>query len=140
LWSIHLSDGGRVVAPVGKFYVAHDLIVELEPEERGRYLETMLRGAPLLVIYDVGAEQEIPFVNKDPRHQQRERQARYLAVVNYCYEHGIGLVITANMQLDGLREHIGGRAFSRLMEMAPSGQVVDLTGVPDYRKKLGGRG
>lgn len=142
LWSIFLSrDDGTPMAPAGAFFEANRLILELDADERGRYVETMLRNKPLIVIDDVGnrgTEQEIPHVAAS--RQIPERQARYYSVINYCYEHGIGVVITSNMTFGELREHVGGRAYSRLAEMAPKGQWVDMTGVPDYRLKKGGRG
>lgn len=141
LWSIFVSkEDGTPMAPVGAFFEANRLILELDANERGRYIETMLRNRPLVVIDDVGnkgTEQEIPHVSA-PR-QVSERQARYYSVINHCYENGIGVVITSNMTFGELRDHIGGRAYSRLTEMAPKGQWVDMTGVPDYRLKKGGR-
>lgn len=141
LWSIYLSrDDGTPMSPAGVFFEANRLILELDADERGRYVETMLRNRPLVVIDDVGnkgTEQEIPRVSA-PR-QVPERQARYYSVINHCYENGIGVVITSNMTFGELRDHIGGRAYSRLTEMAPKGQWVDMTGVPDYRLKKGGR-
>ena len=128
------------MAPVGAFFEANRLILELDANERGRYIETMLRNRPLVVIDDVGnkgTEQEIPHVSAS--RQVSERQARYYSVINHCYENGIGVVITSNMTFGELRDHIGGRAYSRLTEMAPKGQWVDMTGVPDYRLKKGGR-
>lgn len=91
---------------------------------------------PLVVIDDVGAEGAIPFVGKDD--QAGEKQARYFKAVDWCYGR-VSVVITSNLSIDALRQHVGRRVWDRLMEMAPRGYVLDLGNVPSYRQRLGGR-
>jgi hypothetical protein len=143
--SYHFLEDGTPVAPAGRFYAAADLLERLGGGDTMYELapagtETVLGlvgGTPVLVIDDVGVEGVLPYVAKES--QELERMARYFEVVNYCYTQNISVVITANMSLDRLAAHIGGRAWSRLQQMAPAGFMVDMTGVPDYRRRQGGR-
>lgn len=149
LWTIirHIDD--EPMGPVGKLFVAESLLHNLNGETRVTDeigfdcqwvdREFVRRPTPILVIDDVGTEGVIPFVKQDPVTQAAERHARYFKALNYCYEAGVSVIITANLTVPGLADHIGGRAWSRLQEMAPAGFIVDLSGVPDYRRKLGGR-
>lgn len=133
LWSECYMMDGEPWAPVGSFY------------EAGRLIENMTLTTPpsaeirggILVIDDVGTEGTIPFVAKESQHTERE--ARFFRIINYCYDRGVSVIITANMTTDKLAAHIGGRAWSRLQEMAPRGFIYDMTGIPDYRRKAGGR-
>ncbi len=137
LWSDALWLDEQPLAPTGNFYEAARLLANLD----GDTLPGSEITGPILVIDDVGTEGTIQYVAKEA--QQHERHARYFKAINYAYEHGNGqgtsVIITANLTTDQLAAHIGGRAWSRLLEMAPSGLIVDLTGVPDYRRKQGGR-
>lgn len=137
LWSIAYVIDGEPVAPAGKFFMAGDIINRLDGET---HASNELAGAPVVVVDDAGdTEGLIPFVRQDDRSQALERQARYFKLIDYCYSAGVSLIITGNLTLDALASHVGGRAWSRLLEMAPAGQMVDLTGVPDYRRQTGGR-
>lgn len=134
LWSIaHLIDG-EPIAPVGRFFTADQLIQRLDA---GTPASAEIGHAPIIVIDDVGTEQQIPYV--PAARQVEERQARYFKAIDYCYVEGVSVIITANMRLHELPSHIGGRAWSRLLEMSPQGQIIDMTGVPDYRRAQGGR-
>lgn len=133
LWSDALWLDGHPLAPTGCFYEASRLLANLDADT----LTSAEITGPILVIDDVGAEGIIQYVGKES--QKHERHARYFKAINYCYERGVSVVITANLTTDQLAEHIGGRAWSRLLEMAPQGLIVDLTGVPDYRRRQGGR-
>ena len=94
-------------------------------------------GLPMVVIDDVGSEQNIEYVGAV--NQAREVEHRFFKVVNYCYQRQVSLIITTNLTLEKLAEHVGKRAWSRLQEMAPAGFMIDLAGVPDYRRQKGGR-
>lgn len=136
LWSIcHLlQDTGEVVGYLGQFYEAGRLIEELDTEGD---VANALRGRPILVIDDIGTEGNIEFIAAT--RQASERQARYYRVINYCYEYGVSVIITSNLTFPELAEHLGKRVMSRLQEMAPTGFMLDLTGVPDYRRRVSGR-
>jgi DNA replication protein DnaC len=71
--------------------------------------------------------------------QEYEIQNRYFKVIDYCYTYQISIVMTSNLSADALRRHIGERSWSRLQKMAPKGFMRDLSGVPDYRLREGGR-
>lgn len=128
---------GEPVAPAGQFCVASDLICQLDGETHLR--EMINYSAPVLVIDDVGSEGVIPFVKTDSETQAREIQARYFRVIDFCYQRQIGLVLTSNLSIGQLEAHLGRRSWSRLQEMAPVGFIVELGGVPDYRRIRSGR-
>lgn len=137
LWSIaHVVDG-TPMAPAGDFFPSQQIILD----NSGGSVTAKLGKKPIIVIDDVGTEGTLPYI---ATHQQKnEIRTRYYSIVNYAYEHGISLILTANMTVNQLADHIGGRAWSRLQQMAPRGStgslIVDMTGIPDYRKKAGGR-
>lgn len=143
LWAIRYNDeGGRPVGPRGRFFSANDLMQALV----GDTLVSAVLGldwgndrdrCPLIMVDDLGAEQTIPFTAAAEQFQERQR--RYFRLVDFCYRHQIGLIITANLNLSQLPVLLGGRTWSRLQAMAPQGQMVDMTGVPDYRLRKSGR-
>lgn len=135
LWSDAFILDGKPFSPSGNFYESSRLIANLDGDTQ----PSAEIGGPILVIDDVGAEGMIPFIKQDEKSQAYERHARYFKAINYCYDKGVSVVITANLTTDQLAAHIGGRSWSRLLEMAPKRLIVDLTGVPDYRRKQGGR-
>lgn len=156
MWSQRVvTEEGDIVGHCGQFYLARNLIDRLreEPPEILAPKPNKLYscdtsyaiGTHVVVIDDVGTEGVLPFVSKES--QELERQARYFDFINYCYggidlwgnRTGISVVITANMTLDQLATHLGGRCWSRLLEMAPAGFMVDMTGVPDHRRQTSGR-
>lgn len=134
--------------PLGKFTVSNDLIAgfgsSTDPETG---VTVPVRAAdrigypPMLIIDDVGLEQSIQFVGKE--FQEAERHARFFSILNHCYGN-VSVIITTNLDWARLSTHIGKRAADRLQQMAPrmaSGDsfIVDLFGVPSYRRKVGGR-
>jgi DNA replication protein DnaC len=144
LWSICLTiEGGVPVSPAGKFFHATDLMQKLNPTRTdwGGFdiplPSTFIGTAPIVVIDDVGSEQTIPFIKAED--QTTERQARYFRVIDYCYTFNIAVVITSNLSIRQLEKHLGGRAWDRLCQMAPTGFMFDLSGVPSWRQKESGR-
>ena len=151
LWSDRYVDlDGNPISPTGLFYKASRIIPELSQDRPvgdyfargsqwsadGEFSSTFI---PIVVLDDVGDEGVIPYVKTDADSQSAERIARYTKIIDYCYSKGISLILTTNLGIAELERHIGGRAMSRLSEMAGRGLIVDLTGVPDYRWKKGGR-
>lgn len=140
LWSICYTMDGEPVAPIGKFFLANDLIQLMKAGNSPREL---IGDAPILVIDDVGSEQNIEFIAA--KLQDRELEGRYFRIVDYCNQHNISVIVTSNLlpsgddESKGVAQVMGGRAWSRLMEMAPKGFVVTLFGVDDYRVKRSGR-
>ncbi len=133
LWSLCYMLDDEPLAPVGRFFTADDLIQRLDAGTR----VGVEMGGPIVVIDDVGTEQAIPFIAE--QRQAAERHSRWFRAVDYAYQHGVALILTGNMRLWDLADHVGGRAWSRLLEMAPAGFMVDMTGCPDYRRRQGGR-
>lgn len=127
-----VDEGGTMIpiAAAGRFFDANDIIQRLDADTMAR---GVIGNAPTVVVDDVGTEQTIPYTaGQDQAH---ERQRRYFKLVNHCYQQGISLIITGNLTVNALAERIGGRAWSRLQEMAPRGFVLDLTGVSDWRRR-----
>lgn len=143
LWSMCYTVDNSPVAPMGKFFHAADLLLKLSPtktEWGGSEVPRptdFIGTVPIVVIDDVGSEQAIPFVAKED--QMAEVQARYFRVIDYCYQWNISLVITSNLSIPQLEQHLGGRSWDRLSEMAPKDFMTDLTGVPSWRQKESGR-
>jgi len=135
LWSICYTMDDQPVAPVGKFFVANDLIQLLKAGNSPHDL--LGTDCPILVIDDVGSEQNIEFIRGDL--QNKELEGRYFRVVDYCNQHNISLIITSNLLPSDLAGVMGGRAWSRLMSMAPKGFVVEMFGASDYRVASSGR-
>jgi DNA replication protein DnaC len=80
-------------------------------------------------------------VKQDAASQATEIQARYFKILNHCYERHISVVITSNLSIDQLQDHLGARCWSRLQEMASVGLILELgRDVPDYRLRRSGRG
>lgn len=138
------ADGSVIVGsarPVGKFYQAAELLLVLSPDEEdgGRLpgVGQVVGSAPLMVIDDIGAEGTIPFVRGE--YQAHELRVRYFRLVDWAYVNDVPLIVTTNLTVTGLGAHIGARAWDRLNEMAPTGQIVSLEGVPSWRVKEGGR-
>jgi DNA replication protein DnaC len=135
LWSICYTVDGEPVSPIGKFFAANDLIQLLKAGNSPRDL--LGTDCPILVIDDAGSEQNIEFVAA--KAQDKELEARYFRVVDYCNQHNISIIITSNLDPDSLAAVMGGRAWSRLMQMAPKGFVVTMFEAKDYRIKASGR-
>ena len=133
LWSIVDEVPGHPMSavPAGKFYLANDLLLRMGAvQDKATGIVSPVRTsslvgtAPIVVIDDVGGQQIIPFVAGPD--QDNERHARYFRFVDYCYTDMVSLIITTNLSLGGFEkspfaQHIGGRAFDRLAEMAPKG-------------------
>lgn len=151
LWSIVDAPEGHPdhAVPAGRFFMANDLLLRLTPNREGDTgiivtprVGNLLGAAPLVVVDDVGGQQTIPYVRGED--QESERQARWFQFVNHCYTLGVAVIMTTNLSLAGghdsaLARHLGGRAWDRLCEMAPSGFMIGLDGVPSWRVKTGGR-
>lgn len=147
LWSVRVvmvDDDGQSVGdglPAGRWYQANELIMRLAPAQTpARTVEYMpiralLSSEPLVVIDDLGGEGHLPFVTGD--QQADELRARWFRFIDYCYEGGAAVVITTNLGcVDGgeLADRLGPRAWDRLLEMAPRGQIVDMGRVPSWRQ------
>jgi DNA replication protein DnaC len=151
LWSIRDEVPGQSGAgvPAGRFFLANDLLLNLAPLQNKMMgivtppdVNIMVGTAPLVVIDDIGGQQMIPFVRGED--QEHERHARYFKFIDYCYTYQISVIITTNLSIAAgvksqFAQHIGGRAFDRLSEMAPVGFMVGLQGVQSWRMKKAGR-
>ena len=143
LWSMAYTMDGEAVGYAGRFFVASDLMMLMNPlrTEFGTVEiprpASFIGKAPMIVIDDIGTEQTIPFVKAD--EQAAEIQARYFRVIDYCYQWNTALIITSNLSLRQLQKYLGPRNWDRLGQMAPAGFMIDLTGVESWRKKESGR-
>ena len=151
LWSIVDEPYGHpdAAVPAGKFFLANDLLLQMAPIQDRTYNITspprpaaLVGTAPIVVIDDIGGQQNIPFIKADD--QEHERHARYFRFIDHCYTDLVSIIITTNLSLAGGKEsqfalHIGGRSYDRLSEMAPAGFMVGLDGVPSWRQKRAGR-
>lgn len=134
LWVDYLCCDGVPIGPSGKMIQAAEIIPALNADiPPGLWFG----ASKVICIDDVGAEGNIEYVST--ARQEVERQSRYTRIVDHCYREKVSLIITGNLTIHGLAAWVGGRAWSRLLEMAPAGAMLDMTGVPDYRRKVGGR-
>lgn len=145
------DDDGRpiddLVAPSCRWYAAADLLGRLGNETDGDGYSysgkpgQMVNNAPFVIIDDVAAELTIPFVAYPA--QEAERQIRYHLFFDWCNSNRVPVILTTNLTAAGpdsaLAQHVGPRAWSRLMEMVPRGFIVSLWNVPDYRLIVSGR-
>lgn len=83
-----------------------------------------LKSRPLLILDDVGKEQP-----QDSKFMQRV----YFHVIDGRYQRRAPMVITSNLDLEEIFDHIGGAAADRIFEMT-AGNIVELKG-KSYRRK-----
>lgn len=93
----------------------------------------------LLVIDDVGREGALRWEKRDPEVQLAEKQDRYYSIVNHCYERGINIVMTSNLNSRALATFLGGATWSRLLQMVPPENRVNMSGIRDMRPLLVGQ-
>lgn len=138
LWSNCYVLDGVPQAPSGRFFKADRIVQIMDADTQPK---DEIGNSPIVVLDEVGSEQHIPYIAE--KAQAGEIQNRYTKIVDWCYDvnrsGGVSLIITSNLGITELAQHIGGRAWSRLLEMAPAGFMLDMTGVPDYRRRQGGR-
>ena len=148
LWSmttVALDVDGRQIPgskrPRGRFFHAAELLARLAPDdETGGRLQpvgAVIGSAALVIIDDVGAESIFAYVRGG--YQEQERQVRYFRVIDWLYANNVPAVITTNLSPTELAAHVGRRAWDRLMQMAPAGQMISTEGVPSWRVMAGGR-
>lgn len=94
--------------------------IRLEFDRSGekKYLARM-KSVPVLVLDDIGKERKTEW-----------SQQILFDVVNFRYEHMLPIIITSNLDEDGLANYTGGAVWSRLYEMC-SGVKTTST---DYRR------
>lgn len=90
---------------------------EFDRTGQKKYL-SMMKNTPMLVIDDLGKERRTDWTSQI-----------LFDVINYRYEHLLPVIITTNMNLDGIAKHIGSAIFSRLYEMSGA---IETQG-KDYR-------
>lgn len=80
---------------------------------------------PLLVIDDVGKirPRDLSFT-----------QSVYFNIIDQRYSDGDDIILTSNLDLDGIEEHIGGACADRLREMCGKSGFIKMTG-QSYRKR-----
>lgn len=147
--SCPLGDDGEpmlsLARPAGCWFDAADLMLKLAPiQTEWRTVEyasvgKLIGAAPFCVVDDLGGEGSIPFIAAS--EQQFERQARWFRFIDFCYDRHVSVIVTTNLDVRNGEpaEWVGRRAWDRLNEMAPVGQMVGMWDVPSWRVKVGGR-
>lgn len=136
LWTVVLCDEqGTPVVPLGVFLNASDAMALLS--EDGALRSRIPKTCPMVVIDDVGTEQNIPYISA--AEQASEIQRRYERILNHCAAQDTSLILTTNLTLEQLQTHMGPRAWDRLLMLVSSGYAVQLPDMPSYRQRLGGR-
>jgi DNA replication protein DnaC len=98
-------------------------------EEHGESDEDVYQSLlrfPLLVIDDVG---------KVRPHDPSFLQAVYYRVIDDRYIHGKHVIVTTNLSLNELEEHIGGACADRLREMCGAAGIIVMAGESYRRQK-----
>ena len=114
----------------GVFVVVPDLLRSIRAgysskvEDDGLFM--LVRGAPLLVLDDLGAERVV----RSGQEGTSWVQEQLFILINYRYERMLPTIITSNYRIDELTQMLGARITSRLWEMTTG---VLLGGV-DVRK------
>jgi hypothetical protein len=108
--------------PRGSFYDARTLMGLFDGEEFNR---------------DIGREGNLQWEKRDPEIQLQEKRHRYFSILDYCQTRGINLVITTNLRPPELGNYLGGAAWSRIQQMCPKPNRINMTGIPDIRGMLG---
>lgn len=90
----------------------------------------------VIIIDDIGRGGSIEFIAKD--EQKAERQNRYFLLVDHCYRHNLPMILTMNLTKMQFIDCIGQATWSRVAEMIGPTRLINLSGLPDYREKIGG--
>lgn len=144
LWSIKLVEpiSGQE-RPAGRMYTAYSalkMLTESSPASLApvdNYNPS--RSTPFVIIDDIGAEHD---AERQADWSTAMVQAQWFRLVDYCDRRKVPLILSASNNagtLAGIRDHIGPRCWDRILKMAPSGFIWDLSGVPSYRVKSSGR-
>ena len=120
----------------GRFFSAVNLYKMVNESEAVH--KVIPRKTPLIVIDDFGLERigTLAFIATDSQEQQRRSIA--FQIIDHCYRNDIGMIITTNETPADFADLIGGAAWSRLQQVAPTDNWVSLNGVRDYRPYAGG--
>jgi DNA replication protein DnaC len=84
-----------------------------------------LKGKALLILDDVGKEQP-----QDSKFMQRV----YFHVIDGRYQRRLPMVITSNLDMEEIFDHVGGASADRIFEMT-QGNIVELKG-KSYRRRV----
>lgn len=120
-----------------RLYTARALINMLGGDEQKSVWEIVPRHVKCLVIDDLGREGYLDYVKAD--QQLQEKQSRYFHLINHLYEtrrngqHPVNIFITTNLTAAEIQELLGDANWSRLLQMCPRGNILELAGIDDYR-------
>lgn len=126
-----------------RMYTARELIHFLGGDDQKELWEIVPQHIKCLVIDDLGREGYLDYVKAD--QQADEKQSRYFHLVNHLYEvrkngrFPVSLFITTNLTASETEDLLGVATWSRLLELCPRGNIVELNGLDDYRRVKGGR-
>lgn len=127
----------KVIQDLAQFWPARDFMSIFDEKEKK--FEDYVKGRRLFVIDDVGREGALRWEKRDLAAQLFEKQSRYYALIDFCYQHNRSLVLTTNFTAAQLAAFLGGASWSRLTHMVQPAFRVNLTGVRDFRPILARR-
>lgn len=125
-------NGRTITKPKGTFITSYDLMKQFDSKdfEIASFLPYI---GNLLVIDDLGREGTLQYEARNEASQRAQIHTRYSAILNYCYDNKISVVITTNLTGAKMEGLIGGDGRSRLLAMVPPKYRLNLSGIPDWR-------
>ena len=94
----------------------------------------------VVVFDDVRAEGLLGYVKQTAEAQTSARHARWFEIIEHCDRYDLRVIITTNIppSENTMQAYFGSAAWDRLCKIITAGCRWDLTGVPSYRRKIGG--
>ncbi len=126
-----------------RLFTARELINMLGGDNQKSVWEIVPKHVTCLVIDDLGREGYLDYVKAD--QQLIEKQSRYFHLINHIYEtrkngrYPVNLFITTNLTANEVKALLGDANWSRLLQLCPKGNILELNGIDDYRSVSRGR-
>lgn len=128
----HITNGGTpILSRAGMTGVFHTEQTAMKAVRDGQY-----PSKGVTIIDDIGRGGNLEFISKED--QIAERQHRYFLLIDHCYRHNRPMIMTTNFNKVQFIDCIGHASWSRLTEMIGPNRIINLSGLPDYREKIGG--
>lgn len=128
------------ITNLASFFSMHKIFKE---EWKGDEAVEMLRGKRVVVWDDLGKEGVREFIAAPLQVDFREDRYHQMidAVYGRCRSgHPVNVIVTTNLTYQQLEQHLSTASWSRVQEMCPMGNFLQISGVPRYRELLSGRG
>jgi len=130
----------------GRFFKANELMDALAAVDGEK---TLIHGVVrpsdrIIVVDDVGREGKRKYEKRDEESQGETIRQLYYNFFDFCYQRTamgkpVNIFLTSNLMWSELSGFFNDATMSRITEMAPSGNVWEMKGVPDYRQLMSGR-